>query len=176
VTYVYHRGDDGTFGDRRMLCTPEGGTTQQAYSHDRDVAFLDDFLLVGAPGRGRVYVFRLDVGTGDYVPSGELTPSDGPTEDGASSDFGILVDGRGGATAMVGDVRGGTSYLFAYDADDGVWKERAKFRDGNIAGGSTSVLSSYGNSAAEHAPASFASDGAAYSGAVDFYDLVCEER
>ena len=179
VTYVYTRGDDGTFGSRRALCTPEGGTADTAnYSHHRDVAFLDDFLLVGAPRRGIVYVFRLDVVTGDYVPSGELTPSDGPAEDGAGSDFGILVDGRGGASAMVGDVRGGTSYLFAYDADDGVWKERAKFLDGGVAdgGSSSSVLSSYGNSAAEHAPASFVSDGEAYSGAVDFYDLVCEER
>jgi len=43
-----------------------------------------------------------------------MTTEDGPC------DFGMLVDGRGGVSAMVGDVRGGTQYLFAYDAGDGV--------------------------------------------------------
>jgi hypothetical protein len=95
------------------------------------VVFLNDFLLVGAPGRNGVYVFRRDGDTGNYVPSALLVPSNG-----GASDFGIRVNG-GGNEAMVSDISGGKSYLFAYNNNDNVWREKVIFK----MGGEGSVMS-----------------------------------
>jgi hypothetical protein len=162
VTYVYRRGSDGKFGGRQSLCTPEGA---QVESHHRDVVFVDDYLLVGSPGRNRVYVFRRDDNTGDYVPDTVLIPSDAVVD--GASDFGIRIDGNG-AEAMIADLRGGRSYLFANV--DGLWTEKAIFETSS----SGSVISSYGGTIVEHSPQSFVSDGEVYSGTSNFYDLVCE--
>ena len=103
----------------------------QVGSHHRDVVFLNHFFLVGAPGRNGAHVLRRDGNTGNYVPSALLVPSNG-----GASDFGIRVDGDGNK-AMVGDISGGKSYLFAYDNNNNVWREMAIFE----MGGKGSVMS-----------------------------------
>mmetsp|Transcript_3364 Transcript_3364/g.6268 ORF Transcript_3364/g.6268 Transcript_3364/m.6268 type:complete len:142 (+) Transcript_3364:663-1088(+) len=139
--------------------------------------FLENgVLLVGAPGRNKVYVFERTTtsseegddndgndGSGEYRKTAELTPSDGSTPD---SFFGVSLDGKG-TDVLVGDRGNQTSYLFSYE--DGAWKEKAKFDGLNTA------LS--GDTIVEHTPKTFEmmSDGKQYGGNVNFYDLVCQE-
>lgn len=180
VVYVYKRnGEDGTFVQSDRLYTPEG---TQVRTHLKDMIFLENgVLLVGAPGRNKVYVFERTTttsseegdgtnddnddndGSGEYRKTAELTPSDGSTPD---SFFGVSLDGKG-TDVLVGERGNQTSYLFSYD--DGAWKEKAKFDGLNTA------LS--GDTIVEHTPNTFEmmSDGKEYGGDVNFYDLVCEE-
>mmetsp|Transcript_14204 Transcript_14204/g.30860 ORF Transcript_14204/g.30860 Transcript_14204/m.30860 type:complete len:565 (+) Transcript_14204:84-1778(+) len=159
MVHIYKRGSNGTYEQIEQLCTPAG---TQVRAHLTDMIFVDDFLLVGAPGKNKVYVFqqKSDPGAVGYEKTAELTPSDGV---GAESNFGIRLDGKG-TNVMVGDLGGETSYLFSFE--DGVWKERAKFDGVN-----TSLS---GNSIVEHTPKSFEVNGEQYGGEVNFYDLVCE--
>jgi len=164
MVHIYKRNSgDGTYEKIDQLCTPEGS---QVRAHLTDMIFLDDFLLVGAPAKNKVYVFQRksarDPDAVGYEKTAELTPSGGDgTED---SNFGIRLDGSG-ANVLVGDLGGKTSHLFSFE--DGVWKEKAKFDGVN-----TSLS---GNSIVEHTPKSFEVDGEKYGGEVNFYDLVCED-
>ena len=151
---MYGRGEDGTFQQKNRLYTPEG---KQVRAHLTGMIFLDDFLLVGAPGKNKVYVFeQFEEG---YRKSAELAPSD---EMGDDNDFGIRLDGNG-ASVMVGDRGGGASYLFRYE--EGVWREKAKFEGSNVA------LS--GNSIVQHTASDFTTAEGRYGGEVNFYDIVC---
>jgi len=165
VVYVYQwNTETGTYEELVRLCAPEG---EQVRHHLKDMVFVDSFLLVGAPGKNKVYVFRQRMEDGvavGYEKTAELTPSDG---DGVNN-FGIRLDASassdGGTTnVLVGDLGGEASYLFVYE--DGVWKERAKFDGVN-----TSLS---GSSIVEHTPKSFEVNGEEYGGEVNFYDLVC---
>jgi len=157
AVYVYRQGIFGTYEEIEILSTPEG---RQAETHNSDVTFIDNHLLVGAPGLGKVYVFR-ETNSGKYQKTAELTASDV----GSSSQFGISLDGEG-SNVMVGAQEGESSYLFSYDGN--VWIERAKFN------GVIAALS--GSSIVAHNPPDFAMDSwlSSYGGEVNFYNLVCE--
>lgn len=171
VVYVYKRGDDGAFAQTDRLFTPEGA---QVRTHLTDMIFLDDFLLVGAPGKNRVYVFEYvpsseeegNEKAGGYQKTAELVPSDAIT---SSSSFGVSLDGTG-TEVLVGDRGGESSYLFSYQVTEGggVWKEKAKFEAFNTALSGTSIV--------EHTPASFEvmNGTEQYGGEVNFYHLECE--
>ena len=158
VVYVYRRDpSSGEYEQVERLYTPEG---TQVRPHLNDLIFLDDFLLVGAPGMNKVYVFERRSGNGaeGYEKTAELEEGEG------SVNFGIRLDGRG-ADVMVGDLDGETSYTFSYE--DGEWREKARFDGVN-----TSLS---GRSIVEHEPTSFEVDADEYGGEVKFYDLVCDE-
>lgn len=135
----------------------------------RDVLFLDNarLLLVGAPGKNKVYVFersgvygRVDYG---YKKTAELTPSD---EENGESQFGISLSGNG-LDVLVGDTGNARSYLFSLE--DGMWKEKAKFDGVNTVMADKTIV--------EHTPKSFGVDlaGEGFGGDVNFYDLVCDQ-
>jgi len=163
MVYVYKKQSDGTFEEVSRLYTAEG---KQVSAHLTDITFLDDFLLVGAPGNNKVYVFKQTM-DGSYQKTAELVPSD--EIDPEKNNFGISLDSGGGSNnnrVMVGDYGGDASYLFSYE--DGAWKEKAKFDGFNTA--------MSGDSLVEHTPKSFGMsvNGLRYEGEVNFYDLVCE--
>lgn len=172
VVYLYKQGANGTFVEEDRLFASEG---KQVRTHLKDMVFLDDFLLVGAPGRNKVYVFELARSEPDEVTgedtgnttasrkTAELTPSDGA---GSESYFGVSLDGKG-TDVLVGNRGNQTSYLFSYK--DEAWREKAKFDGFNTA------LS--GNTIVEHTPVTFEmkmNGGKKYGGEVNFFDLSCE--
>ena len=177
VVYVYARGEDGLFAQTDRLFAPEG---TQVRTHLTDVLFLEAFLLVGAPGRNRVYVFERadatetgdDEDAGHYRKAAELVPSDNVQFPGVAPEFfGVGLSGAG-EDVLVAERGGRTSYLFSYGTGDGgggVWKERARFDAFNAALSGTTVV--------EHAPTTFGeiegSEGR-YGGAVHFYRVECE--
>lgn len=162
VVYVYQRESDnggGNFTQINRLYTPEG---PQLPGHFTDIIFLDDFLLVGAPGKNKVYVFEEVDSTIGYEKTAELTPS---YEVGPDSSFGISLDGNGANSVLVGDRGGEKSYLFSFI--DGVWKERAMFDGFNTAVSGDMIV--------EHSPKSFEMNGDEYGGEVNYYNLECGE-
>ena len=159
VTYVYQRrGSDGLYEQISRLCTPEGKQVRGVF---RDMIFLDDFLLVGAPGKNTVYVFKQLDDTSGFVKTAELKLNDEDITD--ESSFGIRLDGRG-THVMVGDLGGKMSYIFAYEDD--VWKEKSYIDSVDTASSGTSIVT--------YSPESFAVDGEHYGGEVTFNQLVCE--
>ena len=160
MVHVYKKGVDGQFEEIDRLCTPEGVQVRETL---RDVIFLDDsrLLLVGAPGKNKVYVFERQVDSDEYSKTAELTPSDG--ENGESK-FGISLSGKG-TDVLVGDIGNARSYLFSLE--DGMWKEKAKFDGVNTVMADDKII-------VEHTPKSFAVNGDEYGGDVNFYDVVCE--
>jgi len=160
MVHVYKKGIDGQFEEVDRLCTPEGVQVRETL---RDVIFLDDsrLLLVGAPGKNKVYVFERQVDSDEYSKTAELTPSDG--ENGESK-FGISLSGKG-KDVLVGDIGNARSYLFSLE--DGMWKEKAKFDGVNTVMADDKII-------VEHTPKSFEVNGNEYGGDVNFYDVVCE--
>ena len=160
MVHVYKKGVDGQFEEVDRLCTPEGVQVRETL---RDVIFLDDsrLLLVGAPGKNKVYVFERQVDSDEYSKTAELTPSDG--ENGESK-FGISLSGKG-TDVLVGDIGNARSYLFSLE--DGMWKEKAKFDGVNTVMADDKII-------VEHTPKSFEVNGNEYGGDVNFYDVVCE--
>jgi len=160
MVHVYKKGIDGQFEEVDRLCTPEGLQVRETL---RDVIFLDDsrLLLVGAPGKNKVYVFEREVDSDEYSKTAELTPSDG--ENGESK-FGISLSGKG-TDVLVGDIGNARSYLFSLE--DGMWKEKAKFDGVNTVMADDKII-------VEHTPKSFEVNGNEYGGDVNFYDVVCE--
>jgi len=170
VVYVYKKSDDGTaFELHDRLFTPEGS---QVRTHLTDMVFVNQFLIVGAPGRNRAYVFELrntdpdDSDEEHYEKVAELKPSTPVSSD---TYFGVSVDAaKESNRVFIGDGGQRTSYLFAYE--NGVWKEKATFDGFNaaMAGESTIV---------QHTPKEFEGrdDNGEYGGEVNFYDLVCDE-
>lgn len=167
VTYVYKRGSDGLYEQIARLCTPEG---KQVGGFFKDLIFLDEFLLVGAPGRNTVYVFKqqqqhqYDSSSSSsfgFVKTAELKLNDDDIDE--ESSFGIRLDGRG-THVMVGDLGGKKSYIFAFE--NGAWKEMSYIDSVDTA--------SFGTSIVKYSPESFEVDGEQYGGEVTFLDLVCE--
>ena len=161
VTYVYQRrgSDDGLYEQISRLCTPEG---KQVGGVFRDMSFLDYFLLVAAPGRNTVYVFKQLDDTSGFVKTAELKLNDEDITD--ESSFGIRLDGKGNHV-MVGDLGGKMSYIFAYE--DGVWKQKSYIDGVDTASSGTSIVT--------YSPESFVVDGEQYGGEVTFNQLVCDE-
>lgn len=121
VVHLYERSG-GTFVEVQRLSAPEGSQEESYISPQ--IALLDGFVLVGAPGLRKVYVFK-QMSTGKYQKTAELRASDpGPT-----SNFGVKIAGDGN-NVLVADMDGttGSSYLFSFEG--GVWKEKAKFSEG----------------------------------------------
>ncbi len=162
VTYVYKRGSDGLYELISRLCTPEG---KQVGGFFKDLIFLDEFLLVGAPGRNTVYVFKqqkqLDSSSSGFVKMAEFKLNDDDIDE--ESSFGIRLDGRG-TQVMVGDLGGKMSYIFAFE--NGVWKEKSYIDSVDNASSGTSIV--------KYSPESFEVDEEHYGGEVNFLDLVCE--
>lgn len=168
VTYVYQRGsEDGLYKQISRLCTPEG---KQVGGVFKDMIFLDDFLLVGAPGKNTVYVFQQQQQLDDdddggastgFVKTAELKLNDDDVND--ESSFGIRLDGRG-THVMVGDLGGKMSYIFAYE--DGIWKSKSYIDSIDTASSGTSIV--------QFSPEAFEVAGDQYGGEVTFSDLVCE--
>ena len=157
VVYLYEKGSDGNFTQIDRLYTPEG---TQVRAHLTDMIFLDDFLLVGAPGKNKVYVFQR--GESGYDIMTELTPSG---DLGPESSFGISLDGKG-TDVIVGDYGEQSSHLFSFE--DGAWKQKATFDGFNTALSGDSIM--------QHTPVTFETNGdGQYGGDVNFYDLVCEQ-
>ncbi|KAL3766044.1 hypothetical protein ACHAWU_002759 [Discostella pseudostelligera] len=148
VTYVYQRrgSDDGLYEQISRLCTPEG---KQVGGVFRDMIFLDDFLLVGAPGKNTVYVFKQLDDTSGFVKTAELKLNDEDITD--ESSFGIRLDGKGNHV-MVGDLGGKMSYIFAYE--DGIWKQKSYIDSVDTASSGTSIVT--------YSPESFVVDGEQY--------------
>ena len=191
MVYVYKRvvnESDGTssFVEVDRLCTPEGEQVRETL---RDVIFLDNarLLLVGAPGKNKVYVFERQ-GTNDtdddndstahagYKKTAELIPSDYNSEESnnnnegeAESKFGISLSGSStGTDVLVGDIGKSRSYLFSLE-DNNVWKEKAKFDGVNTVMSDGTIV--------EHTPKSFqvVNNGEEYYGGdVNFYDIICD--
>ena len=157
IVYVYKRRSDGQFQQVARLCTPEGRQVGEVL---QDTIFLDDFLLVGAPGKNKVYVFKRS--GNKYEKSAELTPSDAIN---GRSKFGVSLSGGKGTNVLIGDIGNERSYLFSFE--DGVWREKLKFDGVNTAISNNSIV--------DHTPKSFQVSGASYGGEVNFYDLVCDQ-
>lgn len=158
VTYVYKRGSNGLYEQISRLCTPEG---RQVGGFFKDLIFLNDFLLVGAPGKNTVYVFKeLDSSSG-FVKTAELKLNNEELDN--ESSFGIRLDGRG-THVMVGDLGGKKSYIFAFE--NGVWKQKSSIDSVDTASSGTSIV--------KYTPDSFEVDGEQYGGEVSFNELVCE--
>jgi choice-of-anchor B domain-containing protein len=115
------------------------GWVEQTTVASDDVGYGDGFaqalavagnvLLVGAPkqggGRGAVYVFERPASGAEWVPRGQLVPSDGGTGD--SLGFALAVHE---AVALVGapghDSSRGAAYVFRRNAATGAWTQAGK--------------------------------------------------
>ena len=156
VTYIYKRGRDGKYEEMQQLSTPEGEELRVVSG--TDMAFLDNFLLVGSGTSKKVYVFKRI--TGGYQKVTELTASD----DGPDSMFGIAIDGRG-TQAMIKECRSDSSYLFSYEG--GAFREKAKFDGCNAALSGNTIV-------AQSNPDFDVSGSGLYGGPITWYDLICE--
>ncbi len=129
--YIYRRGADGTWSETGRLEAPDaewGDTFGSALAAD------GEWLLVGAPGRAAVYLYRSS--GGEWELTATLT-SDEATEEGS---FGasISLDAASGLAvigAPGGESTRGGAHVFEADAD-GSWSEVGVLRLDGDEGGS----------------------------------------
>ena len=125
VVYMYKRGADGIYEEVDRLSSPEGGLytpegEQSTPSNSPQIALLDDFVLVGAPGLNAVHVFQ-ETPLGRYQKVSELVAFDATP--GSNRAFGYRLDGDG-MDVLVSDPVDNSSYSFFYD--NGVWNGGCK--------------------------------------------------